>query len=530
MRCRKAGKKKSTKTAVKSPKAPGHPHTLPPALTALLAGYFQPSASPLLLLLLLPIPSRHPALLRSLLHSGIWCVPQLQEIPDALHHAACARIPRPARLPSKGQPCAGQPAPPPSLPSQKPDSLLPLRLLVLLCFLVFFSPLQLFSALTLQNTPSPSAPRAEATQLRPFPCLAFPSSSSSLRETAPDLILIRLRRCWSVILRERICTDIVFSAFSWPQARLSGLSATHCVAVTCGKRQPEPASQLLVATWKSSVHFLPSVCVCIINSVSLCELSIMYLNTCPSVNDVLRSTPARGSACHRGGTGVVAVPPSPPRCGTGTGMESGSHELLGCAPACWHLGEMGMWGAAGCCGEDGASWHWDGTEQSLSLARRCRGTPMSHAVDTDAGCCKLTKEWDISVHTRGTAGGQRAAGKVQNRLASHGTGWVDMAWVGWMDTAQHRAQSLTLQDTDVSHEAPFWQELPRRVQGAPSPRRLSRAPLESYTQNWGSTQAPARNDSWCCSSPGCGVPCPLCILGMETPAHVNNPGLGSSQC
>lgn len=125
---------KSTETAGKSPKAPGHPHTLPPALAALPAGYFQPSASPLLLL---PIPSRHPALLRSLLHSGIWCVPQLQEIPDALHHVACARIPRPARLPSKGQPCAGQPAPPPSLPSQKRDLLLPLRLPFLLCF---FSP------------------------------------------------------------------------------------------------------------------------------------------------------------------------------------------------------------------------------------------------------------------------------------------------------------------------------------------------------------------------------------------------------
>lgn len=187
---------------------------------------------------------------------------------------------------------------------------------------VFLFPLQLFSTLTLQNTPSPSAPRAEAAQLRPFPCLAFPSSSSSLRETAPDLILIRLRRCWSVILRERICTDIVFSAFSWPQARLSGLSATHCVAVTCGKRQPEPASQLLVATWKSSVHFLPSVCVCIINSVSLCELSIMYLNTCPSVNDVLRSTRAPGSAPPRGDR----------RCGSAT-----------IAPEVWHGDGDGIW-------------------------------------------------------------------------------------------------------------------------------------------------------------------------------------------
>lgn len=177
-----------------------------------------------------------------------------------------------------------------------------------------------FSTPTPQNKPPPSSAASEAAQPRPFPCLPFPSSSSSLHETAPDLILIRLRRCWSVILRERICTDIVFSAFSWPQARLSGLSATHCVAVTCGKRQPEPASQLLVATWKSSVHFLPSVCVCIINSVSLRELSIMYLNTCPSVNDVLRcahtmdgGARAHGSVCH-GGEGVATGTASPPGC------------------------------------------------------------------------------------------------------------------------------------------------------------------------------------------------------------------------
>lgn len=240
--------------------------------------------------------------------------------------------------------------------------------------LLFFF-LQLFSTLTLRNTPSPSAPRAEAAQLRPFPCLAFPSSSSSLRETAPDLILIRLRRCWSVILRERICTDIVFSAFSWPQARLSGLSATHCVAVTCGKRQPEPASQLLVATWKSSVHFLPSVCVCIINIVSLRELSIMYLNTCPSVNDVLRSVRAPGSARRRGGTGVTAVP-SPPRCGMGMGdrTEGWGQDLVAvsCSGVSQPAGTLVKWacgerrGAVGRMGPAGTGMalsdpcHWPG--------------------------------------------------------------------------------------------------------------------------------------------------------------------------
>lgn len=241
---------------------------------------------------------------------------------------------------------------------------------------VFFFPLQLFSTLTLRNTLSPSAPRTEAAQLRPFPCLAFPSSSSSLRETAPDLILIRLRRCWSVILRERICTDIVFSAFSWPQARLSGLSATHCVAVTCGKRQPEPASQLLVATWKSSVHFLPSVCVCIINSVSLRELSIMYLNTCPSVNDVLQSIRAPGSTRCRGGTSVTVVPPSPPRCGMGMGdrTEGWGQDLvaMSCSSVSQPAGTLVKWargeqrGAAGRMGPAGTGMalsdpcHWPG--------------------------------------------------------------------------------------------------------------------------------------------------------------------------
>lgn len=199
-----------------------------------------------------------------------------------------------------------------------------------------FSPLSLSLSLSLSrlfilnsspaNEPPPS-PRelaggcgrvavSEATQPWPFPCLPFSLRLSlSLRETAPDLILIRLRRCWSVILRERICTDIVFSAFSWPQARLSGLSATHCVAVTCGKRQPEPASQLLVATWKSSVHFLPSVCVCIINSVSLRELSIMYLNTCPSLNDVLR--------CARAMAAVPLGGKAPCRCRQRPGVRHG---------------------------------------------------------------------------------------------------------------------------------------------------------------------------------------------------------------
>lgn len=44
-----------------------------------------------------PRSPRHPAPLRSPLHSARWCVPQLQEIPDALHHAGC--IPRPAKAP-----------------------------------------------------------------------------------------------------------------------------------------------------------------------------------------------------------------------------------------------------------------------------------------------------------------------------------------------------------------------------------------------------------------------------------------------
>lgn len=77
------------------------------------------------------------------------------------------------------------------------------------------------------------------------------------------------------------------------------------------------------------------------------------------------------------------------------GTESGSQELLWCVPACWQPGEMGMWGAAGGCGENGASWLWDGPERSLSPARRCRGTPMPHAVGTDTGCSQLTKERDI---------------------------------------------------------------------------------------------------------------------------------------
>lgn len=78
----------------KAPKQQVPPSPLPPALAALPTGYFELSTfSPRL------IPSRHPALLRSLSRSGIWCVPQLQEIPDALHHAACARIPRPAAAP-----------------------------------------------------------------------------------------------------------------------------------------------------------------------------------------------------------------------------------------------------------------------------------------------------------------------------------------------------------------------------------------------------------------------------------------------
>lgn len=296
--------------------------------------------------------------------------------------------------------------------------------------LLFFF-LQLFSTLTLRNTPSPSAPRAEAAQLRPFPCLAFPSSSSSLRETAPDLILIRLRRCWSVILRERICTDIVFSAFSWPQARLSGLSATHCVAVTCGKRQPEPASQLLVATWKSSVHFLPSVCVCIINIVSLRELSIMYLNTCPSVNDVLRSVRAPGSARRRGGTGVTAVP-SPPRCGMGMGdrTEGWGQDLVAvsCSGVSQPAGTLVKWA----CGERrGAVGRMGPAGTGMALSDPCHwpGGAGGHRCPT----LRTLMLAATSSQRNGTRHctpeeGQWVAGKVQDRSAPHGTGWMDTAW------------------------------------------------------------------------------------------------------
>lgn len=201
----------------------------------------------------------------------------------------------------------------------------------------------------------------------------------------------------------------MFSAFSWPQARLSGLSATHCVAVTCGKRQPEPASQLLVATWKSSVHFLPSVCVCIINSVSLCELSIMYLNTCPSVNDVLRcahtmaAVPAPTAPCTAAAGGGVGGKVSrrccrhPQGAAWGWVPRSGSRAWLRWEPARWEHGEIGSRGVAGCRREDGDSWHQDGAKRSPSPAGMCQGTPMSHP--TDAGSYELMRERNVPLRT-----------------------------------------------------------------------------------------------------------------------------------
>lgn len=77
----------NTRHADGTPAPPHHPPPLrpPPALRPQ-----PPARCP-------PRSPRHPSPLRSPLHSARWCVPQLQEIPDALHHAGC--IPRPAKAP-----------------------------------------------------------------------------------------------------------------------------------------------------------------------------------------------------------------------------------------------------------------------------------------------------------------------------------------------------------------------------------------------------------------------------------------------
>lgn len=337
----------------------------------------------------------------------------------------------------------------------------------------------------------------------------------------------------------------MFSAFSWPQARLSGLSATHCVAVTCGKRQPEPASQLLVATWKSSVHFLPSVCVCIINSVSLCELSIMYLNTCPSVNDVLRcahtmaavpapTAPCTAAAGGRGGgrchDGAVVTPRV--RRGVGCRDPVAMRGSAGSQPAGSVVkSARGGWrGAAGRMGTVGtrtaprdphhrlgcARGHQCPTPWMLAPTSLCGNATCRCAPEGPRGeAC--TRACEASTHVQ-EVGGQRGRRRLDGR-----------------GTARRRARGSALWDANVAREAPVW--LPGAVWGALSPRGPSRASPPSHRPGFVcSTQHPGPHGGagWCCPSRGGWGPPSLPRPGdgdiRAGTGLGNTTGLGSCQC
>lgn len=99
------------------------------------------------------------------------------------------------------------------------------------------------------GSPAPDAPRP-----------AFPRVS--VGAIAPDLILIRLRRCRSVILRQRICTDIVFSAFFLARSQsLWAVSYPLCCSHVW--KEAAGASFRTPGSGRRSECALSSLCMCL---------------------------------------------------------------------------------------------------------------------------------------------------------------------------------------------------------------------------------------------------------------------------
>lgn len=199
----------------------------------------------------------------------------------------------------------------------------------------------------------------------------------------------------------------------------------------------------------------------------------------------------------------MAVPPSPLSCGTGMGdrTEGWGWNLAAtsCAGESQPAGSLVKWA----CGEQrGAAGRMGPAGTGMALSDPCHrpGGARGHP------CPTLWILTLAAMSSQRNGAGRCTPEGLQEASGQQGRGRMD-TWHG-LDDGHSTAQSLALKDTHVSQEDALQQGMLRRVLGGPSPRRLSRAPPGSYkyTQNWGSTQAPAFSDSWCCPSPGSGVP------------------------